>query len=92
MKARELALRHGMRNYDAIHLAHAITAGADVLMTVDQGFPLDSAVEGVWSTLRELVGTSRSSSGHRSSSSSPRDKLRSLSDPSRSMCLSRLRT
>ena len=56
MKARELALRHGMRNYDAIHLAHAITAGADVLMTVDQGFPLDSAVEGVWSTLRELVG------------------------------------
>ncbi len=48
MKARELALRHGMRNYDAIHLAHAITAGADVLMTTDQGFPLDSAVEGVW--------------------------------------------
>ncbi len=48
LKARELALRHGMRNYDAIHLAHAITAGADVLMTADQGFPLDSAVEGVW--------------------------------------------
>lgn len=48
LKARELALRCGMRNYDAIHLAHAVMAGADVLMTTDKGFPLDSDVEGVW--------------------------------------------
>jgi len=48
LKARELALRHGMKNYDAIHLAHAVMAGADVLMTEDKGFPLDTEVEGVW--------------------------------------------
>ncbi len=48
LKARELALRHGMKNYDAIHLAHAIMARADVLMTTDKGFPLETEVEGVW--------------------------------------------
>lgn len=48
LKARELALRHGMKNYDAIHLAHAIMAGADVLMTTDKGFPLEAEVDGVW--------------------------------------------
>ncbi|MGH3851080.1 MAG: type II toxin-antitoxin system VapC family toxin [Pseudonocardiaceae bacterium] len=48
LKARELALRHGMKNYDAIHLAHAIMAEVDVLMTYDKGFPQDSDVEGVW--------------------------------------------
>ena len=48
VKARELALRRGMKNYDAIHLAHAIMADADVLMTTDKGFPLESEVDGVW--------------------------------------------
>ena len=48
LKARELALRRGMKNYDAIHLAHAIMAEADVLMTTDKGFPLETEVEGVW--------------------------------------------
>lgn len=48
LKARNLALRHGMKNYDAIHLAHAVMAGADVLMTSDEGFPRDTDVEGVW--------------------------------------------
>ncbi len=37
-----------MKNYDAIHLAHAIMAKADVLMTTDKGFPLDTEVDGVW--------------------------------------------
>lgn len=48
LMARHLALRHGMKNYDAIHLAHAVVAGADVLMTSDEGFPLESEVDGVW--------------------------------------------
>jgi predicted nucleic acid-binding protein len=48
LRARELALRRGMKNYDAIHLAHAVMARADVLMTADKGFTQDSDVEGVW--------------------------------------------
>lgn len=48
LKARDLALRHGMKNYDAIHLAHAIMAEAEVLMTTDNGFPLKTEVDGVW--------------------------------------------
>ncbi len=48
IKARGLALQHGMKNYDAIHLAHAVVAGADVLMTTDEGFPLETDVDGVW--------------------------------------------
>jgi predicted nucleic acid-binding protein len=35
-------------NYDAIHLASAVAAGADVLMTADKGFPRGRQVEGVW--------------------------------------------
>jgi predicted nucleic acid-binding protein len=48
LKARDLALRHRMKNYDAIHLAHAIMAEAEVLMTTDKGFPLETEVDGVW--------------------------------------------
>jgi predicted nucleic acid-binding protein len=48
LKARDLALRHRMKNYDAIRLAHAIMAEAEVLMTTDNGFPLETEVDGVW--------------------------------------------
>ncbi|MBV9142669.1 MAG: type II toxin-antitoxin system VapC family toxin [Pseudonocardiales bacterium] len=48
LKARDLALHHGIKNYDAIHLAHAIMAEADVLMTTDKGFPLETEVDGMW--------------------------------------------
>jgi predicted nucleic acid-binding protein len=46
--ARKLAYMYQLKNYDAIHLASAVDAGVDVLMTWDKGFPLGQRVEGVW--------------------------------------------
>lgn len=49
LTARRLAMRFGLSNYDAIHLASAIEAEADVLMTLDTKFArLNQTVEGVW--------------------------------------------
>ena len=48
LKAREVALREGLSNYDAIHLACAVAGEADVLMTLDDRFPVGRSYEGVW--------------------------------------------
>lgn len=48
LRARGYVLQRRMGNYDAIHLAAAVEAGVDVLMTSDKGFPLGQAVDGVW--------------------------------------------
>lgn len=47
-KARDLTVAHHLRTWDAVHLASAIVGGAEVLMTIDNDFPLDTMVEGVW--------------------------------------------
>lgn len=46
--ARELGLSHGLRTWDAVHLASAVQADAEVFFTYDAGFPLESCVRGVW--------------------------------------------
>jgi predicted nucleic acid-binding protein len=48
LRARQYAQQHGLKNYDAIHLASAVDASADVLMTTDKGFPIGQSVDGVW--------------------------------------------
>lgn len=49
LKARDLTLTHKLKNADAIHLASAIVAGAEVFMTLDEtDFPIGTAVDGVW--------------------------------------------
>lgn len=56
LKARELAQLHRLRTWDAVHLASAVIGRADVLMTLDTDFPLDSEVEGVWVTKPYRLG------------------------------------
>jgi predicted nucleic acid-binding protein len=46
--ARKLGMERGLKTYDAIHLASAIEAEADVLMTNDTKFPVGTFVQGVW--------------------------------------------
>lgn len=46
--ARKLGFERGLKPYDAVHLASAIEAQADVLMTTDKKFPRGMSVEGVW--------------------------------------------
>ncbi|TDU89186.1 putative nucleic acid-binding protein [Kribbella voronezhensis] len=48
LKARALAQKYRLKTWDAVHLASAIVGGAEVLMTLDTDFPLDTDVEGVW--------------------------------------------
>lgn len=48
LKARTYTHRYGLTNYDAIHLASAVQAHAEVFMTFDGGFPRRQTVEGVW--------------------------------------------
>jgi predicted nucleic acid-binding protein len=37
-----------LNNYDAVHMASAVEAGADVFFSTDKDFPYDSDVDGVW--------------------------------------------
>lgn len=55
-KARGLAIQHGLQNYDAIHLASAIFAEADVLMACDNDFPHDQEIDGVWVSKPYVLG------------------------------------
>lgn len=48
LRARAYTHRYGLANYDAIHLASAVQAQVDVLMTFDRGFPRGQRVDGVW--------------------------------------------
>lgn len=48
VNARRVAYTYGLKNPDAIHLASAVEAGVDVLMTADMRFPHGQLVEGVW--------------------------------------------
>ena len=48
-KAAELAVNHGLKTWDAIHLATAVLANADVLVVRDSKFP-EGECEGVWIT------------------------------------------
>ena len=48
IRARQYAQLHRLRNYDAIHLASAVEARADVLMTWDRDFPHGQTIDGVW--------------------------------------------
>lgn len=54
-RARELANRYHMRGPDALHLASAVIAGADYLMTYDKRFPLGRRIEGVRVQLPSIV-------------------------------------
>lgn len=45
--ARKLARMHNLRPADAVHLASAIRAKADQVLTWDGDFPIDTIVEGV---------------------------------------------
>jgi predicted nucleic acid-binding protein len=48
LRARRFTQEYKLKNYDAMHLASAAEAGAEVLMTWDQGFPHGRNIEGVW--------------------------------------------
>ena len=48
IRARDYAHKYGLKNFDAIHLASAVEAGADVLMTYDSDFPHDQSIDDVW--------------------------------------------
>lgn len=48
-KAAELRVRHGLKTWDAVHLATAILAKADVLVVRDGKFP-EGEYQGVWVT------------------------------------------
>ncbi len=45
-----------LKPYDAIHLASAVDAGADVLMACDTGFPFDQQVDGVYVSIPYAPG------------------------------------
>ncbi|MEW2384504.1 type II toxin-antitoxin system VapC family toxin [Micromonospora sp. NPDC047707] len=48
LRAREYAYRHRLGNYDAIHLASAVEAGVNVMMTWDKELLRARYVDGVW--------------------------------------------
>lgn len=48
LRARGYAHRLRLKNYDAVHLACAVEAGVEVLMTSDKRFPHGQVVDGVW--------------------------------------------
>lgn len=48
LKSRDLAVQFGLKPADAVHLASAVVAGAEVFMTCDKGFPRGQLVEQVW--------------------------------------------
>ncbi|MHB1371609.1 MAG: type II toxin-antitoxin system VapC family toxin [Pseudomonadaceae bacterium] len=48
LKAREFAQSLKLDTWDAVHLASAVVGGAEVLMAIDEDFPIDTEVEGVW--------------------------------------------
>ncbi|MBN1172480.1 MAG: type II toxin-antitoxin system VapC family toxin [Micromonosporaceae bacterium] len=48
LRARRYAHHYRLKNPDAIHLASAVEAEVDVLMTYDADFPHAQSVEGVW--------------------------------------------
>ncbi len=60
--ARKLARAHGLRPADAVHLASAIKAKADELLTWDEGnFPINHTIEGVAIRLPYWFGQARMS-------------------------------
>ena len=60
--ARKLARAHGLRPADAVHLASAIKAKADELLTWDEGnFPINHTIEGVAIKLPYWFGQARMS-------------------------------
>ncbi|MEU4715517.1 type II toxin-antitoxin system VapC family toxin [Micromonospora purpureochromogenes] len=48
LRARRYAYSYSLGNYDAVHLASAVEAGADVLMTWDKDLKRVRLVDGVW--------------------------------------------
>lgn len=49
LSARELGLREGLRTWDAIHLAAALTVESDVMFTYDSSdFKTPRIIDGVW--------------------------------------------
>ncbi|MER7164481.1 type II toxin-antitoxin system VapC family toxin [Micromonospora sp. NPDC000207] len=48
LRARRYAYSHRLGNYDALHLASAVEAEADVLMTTDKELLRVQYVDGVW--------------------------------------------
>lgn len=59
--ARRVAREHHLKNFDAVHLASAIMAEADVLMTWDKGFNKNRGhrVDGVWLDVPYFLGPDR---------------------------------
>jgi hypothetical protein len=47
LSAGELAERHGLRGYDAVHLAAAVTVAADVIVSADSDLLVAAATEGL---------------------------------------------
>ncbi|MET8359349.1 type II toxin-antitoxin system VapC family toxin [Micromonospora sp. NPDC005171] len=48
VRARRYAYTYRLSNYDAVHLASAVVASVDVLMTGDTDFPHGRSIDGVW--------------------------------------------
>lgn len=48
LQARKLGQELGLKPADAIHLASAVAAEAEVFLTGDRRFPIGAEVEGVW--------------------------------------------
>lgn len=48
LRARRLAYEYRLKNFDAVHLASAIEAEADVFMSADRDFAHGRMIEGVW--------------------------------------------
>ncbi|WP_433263298.1 type II toxin-antitoxin system VapC family toxin [Micromonospora vinacea] len=48
LHARRLAHQYRLKNFDAIHVASAVEADANVFMSADKDFPQGQLIEGVW--------------------------------------------
>lgn len=48
VRARHMAVKYNLKNYDAMHLASAVEYPADVMMTWDLDFKGPRQIEGVW--------------------------------------------
>lgn len=55
-RSRSYCHSHRLKPYDAIHLASAVAAKADVLMACDTGFPFAQKIEGVYVSLPYAPG------------------------------------